>query len=78
MTALALAIPVNMVLVAVEALFHYRVVRAFNTASYSTAFEGIFIAWVYTIIMVIDTIVNYKFFKSCKRGFQIDEERGYT
>ncbi|KAE9467212.1 hypothetical protein C3L33_00870, partial [Rhododendron williamsianum] len=77
-TALALAIPVNMALVAVEALFHYRVVRAFNPASSSTAFEGIIIAWLYTIIVVIDTIVNYKFFKSCKRGFRIDEEGGYA
>ncbi|KAI8543296.1 hypothetical protein RHMOL_Rhmol08G0205600 [Rhododendron molle] len=77
-TALALAIPVNMALVAVEALFHYRVVTAFNTTSSSTAFEGIFVAWVYTIIVVIDTIVNYKFFKSCKRGFRIDEEGGYA
>ncbi|KAE9467211.1 hypothetical protein C3L33_00871, partial [Rhododendron williamsianum] len=78
-TALALAIPVNMALAAVEALFQYRVVRAFHTATSSTALEGIFIAYMYSIIVVIDTIVNCEFFKSCKRGFRTDhEEGGYT
>lgn len=77
-TALALAIPVNMALAAVEALFQYRVVRAFYTATSSTAFEGIFIAYLYSIIVVIDTIVSCEFFKSCERGFRIDEEGGYA
>ncbi|KAI8543294.1 hypothetical protein RHMOL_Rhmol08G0205400 [Rhododendron molle] len=73
-TAVALAIPVNMALAAVEAMFQYRVVRAFHTATSSTALEGILIAYMYSIIVVIDTIVNCEFFKSCKRGFRMDEE----
>ncbi|KAE9467210.1 hypothetical protein C3L33_00872, partial [Rhododendron williamsianum] len=77
-TAVALAIPVNMALAAVEALFQYRVVRAFHTATSSTALEGILIAYMYSIIVVIDTIVNCEFFKSCKRGFRMDEEGGYA
>lgn len=78
-TALALAIPVNMALAAVEALFQYRMVRAFySTATSSTALEGIFIAYLYSIIVVIDTIVSCEFFKSCERGFRIDEEGGYA
>ncbi|KAI8543295.1 hypothetical protein RHMOL_Rhmol08G0205500 [Rhododendron molle] len=75
-TALALAIPVNMALAAVEALFQYRVVRAFHAATSSTALEGIFIAYMYSIIVVIDTIVNCEFFKSCKRRFRTDHEEG--
>ncbi|KAF7135510.1 hypothetical protein RHSIM_Rhsim08G0150900 [Rhododendron simsii] len=77
-TAVALAIPVNMALAAVEALFQYRVVRAFHTATSSTALEGILIAYMYSIFVVIDTIVNCEFFKSCKRGFRMDEEGGYA
>lgn len=79
MTALALAIPVNMAMAVVEALFQYRVVRGFYTSSSSsTALEGICIAWVYSIIVLLDTIVNYKFLKSCKRGIRTDKEEGYA
>ncbi|PSS07944.1 L-arabinose transport system permease protein like [Actinidia chinensis var. chinensis] len=79
-TALVLAIPVNMALGAVEALFQYRVVRAYYTnrsPTCSMALEGIFIAYLYSMVIVIDTIVSCVLFKSCKSDFQLDQERRY-
>lgn len=76
-TALALAVPVNIALSAVEALFQYRVVRAFYAAksSFSSmALEGFLIAYLYSIIVVIDTIVSCVFFKSCQKACWIDQE----
>ncbi|KAF5957661.1 hypothetical protein HYC85_004886 [Camellia sinensis] len=72
-TALALALPANMALAAIEALFQYRVVRAYyftKSSNSSTALEGMFIAYLYSIIVVIDTIVTYVFFKSCKSAYR--------
>ncbi|XP_040987637.1 uncharacterized protein LOC121235354 [Juglans microcarpa x Juglans regia] len=69
-TALSLALPINMALAAVEALFQYRIVRAYHFAEKlgsSMVFEGIFIAYLYSIFVVLDTIVNCMFFKSCKK-----------
>ena len=80
-TALALAIPVNMALAAVEALFQYRVVRTYypsTSPSCSMVLEGIFIAYLYSMVVVIDTIVSCVFFKSCKSDFQLDHERRYS
>ncbi|XP_052176950.1 uncharacterized protein LOC127791161 [Diospyros lotus] len=77
-TALALAVPVNMALGAAEALFQYRVVRAYYRAQgslFCVVLEGILIAYLYSIIIVIDTIVGCVLFKSCKRAHQIDQER---
>lgn len=68
-TALSLAIPMNVAMAAVEALFQYRVVRAYRVEKeprLGTAMEGLFIAYLYSIIIVIDTIVSCIFFKSCK------------
>ncbi|KAG2679324.1 hypothetical protein I3760_11G046600 [Carya illinoinensis] len=85
-TALSLALPINMALAAVEALFQYRIVRAYHFAEKlgsSMVFEGIFIAYLYSIFVVLDTIVNCMFFKSCKTdsaslscSVEIAEEEG--
>lgn len=77
-TALALAIPANFGLAVVESLFQYRVMRAYyDTKSFniSMALEGIFIAYLYCIIIVVDTIIGYVFFKSCKVAYWLDHER---
>ncbi|PKI77968.1 hypothetical protein CRG98_001588 [Punica granatum] len=68
--ALSLAIPMNLGWAAVEALFQYRVVRAYRVTkapSFAVALEGLFIAYLYSILIVLDTIVSCIFFKSCKR-----------
>ncbi|KAL2539466.1 hypothetical protein Adt_00444 [Abeliophyllum distichum] len=80
-TALSLAVPINMGLAAVEALFQYRIVTAYRHAlspNSSMAFEAMFIAYLYSILLVLDTIVGCIFFKSCKTAFKIDQEDGHS
>ncbi|XP_022736980.1 uncharacterized protein LOC111289890 [Durio zibethinus] len=81
-TALILAVPVNLILAAIEALFHYRVVRAYHTgdmmSSFPMALEGVLIAYLYSTFLVLDTVVSCMFFKSCKTGCLVDQEGGYS
>ncbi|CAH2044040.1 unnamed protein product [Thlaspi arvense] len=67
-TALALALPTNLGLAGVEALFQYRVVKSYYERDRdiaSIALEGTFIAYLYAIFLVLDTIVNFLFYQSC-------------
>ncbi|KAK7301520.1 hypothetical protein RJT34_12386 [Clitoria ternatea] len=67
--ALFLALPVNVGLAAIEALFHFKIVRAYDiggTRMPFLALEGIFIAYLYSVFITIDTIVSCMFYKSCK------------
>ncbi|KAM1679224.1 hypothetical protein TB2_039115 [Malus domestica] len=81
-TALSLALPVSLTLAAVEALFQYRLVRACHFTRQlgsSMAMEGVFIAYLYSILVVLDTTVSFLFLQSCKpssRGIEYrdDEE----
>lgn len=76
--ALLLALPANVGLAAIEALFQFRVVRAYHIGVSSSwpfmALEGIFIAYLYSIFITIDTIVNCMFYKNCKVGLWGDQE----
>ncbi|MED6183726.1 hypothetical protein PIB30_040360 [Stylosanthes scabra] len=75
--ALFLALPGNVALAAVEALFQFRIVRAYHTAEKARpylALEGIFIAYLYSIFVIIDTIVSCMFYKSFKTGSSVDQE----
>ncbi|KAM3269137.1 hypothetical protein P3S67_031101 [Capsicum chacoense] len=68
-TALSLAVPSNLALAAVEALFQYRIVRAYhqeNTTFFLLALEAMFIAYMYSVLLVLDTIASCVFYKSCK------------
>ncbi|XP_059638738.1 uncharacterized protein LOC132281012 [Cornus florida] len=79
-TTLSLSVSVNMAMAAVEALFQYRVVGAYRHAKNPTssmALEGIFIAYLNSIVIVLDTIVSCVFLRSCKTTCQIDEESKY-
>ncbi|XP_047333165.1 uncharacterized protein LOC124936689 [Impatiens glandulifera] len=69
-TALTLTLPINMAMAGVEALFHYRVLRGYrdsNTITASMVLEGIFIAYLYSTVLVFDTVVSCVFFRSCRR-----------
>ncbi|XP_057952363.1 uncharacterized protein LOC131146648 [Malania oleifera] len=80
-TALSLALPTNLALAAAEALFQYRVVRPYHFAKMpisSAALEGVFIAYLYSILIVLDTVVACIFFKSCKMGSGVDQEGRYS
>ncbi|KAF8063109.1 hypothetical protein N665_1185s0002 [Sinapis alba] len=70
-TALALALPTNLGLAGVEALFQYRVVRSYHKGDRditSIAIEGTFIAYLYALFLVLDTIVNFLFYQSCVKN----------
>lgn len=77
-TALSLALPINMALAAIEALFQYRVVKAYHfdeKLGPSMASEGILIAYLYSILIVLDTVVTFMFCRSCKKtGSSIEQE----
>ncbi|KAJ6738765.1 hypothetical protein OIU74_003690 [Salix koriyanagi] len=67
--ALVLALPVNLGLAATEALFRYRVVRAydhvFGRFSVSMVLEGLLIAYLFSLLVVLDTISSYLFIRNC-------------
>ncbi|KAF7806221.1 putative transmembrane protein [Senna tora] len=76
--ALFLALPVNVALAAIEALFQFRVVRAYNVGGKARPFlalEGIFIAYLYSVFIVLDTIVSCMFYKYCKMGLWIVDQK---
>lgn len=68
-TALSLAVPLNLALAAIEALFQYRIVRAYyqeKTELFCLALEGMFIAYMYSVLLVLDTIASCVFYRNCK------------
>ncbi|OIW19640.1 hypothetical protein TanjilG_18450 [Lupinus angustifolius] len=69
--ALFLELPMNLALAAIEALFNLRVVRTYHIAGKTwpyVALEGIFIAYLYSIFIILETIVCCMFYKSFKTG----------
>ncbi|XP_039030570.1 uncharacterized protein LOC120165047 [Hibiscus syriacus] len=86
-SALSLALPMNLSMAAIEALFHHRVVRAYesgDSAWFPMAFEGVLIAYLYSTILVLDTVVSCLFFDSCRAGgsmnmkIEIADDDGYV
>ncbi|XP_047942496.1 uncharacterized protein LOC125199958 [Salvia hispanica] len=75
-TALSLALPINLGLAAIEALFQYRVVKGYNQGLNQSAIlvEGMLIAYLYGLTLNLDTVVGYLFWRSCKRDHHIDQE----
>ncbi|KZV23296.1 hypothetical protein F511_02197 [Dorcoceras hygrometricum] len=68
-TALSLALPFNMALAGIEALFQYRFARAYNRAlpvNSTMVLEGLLIAYLYAMVLVLDTIAGCIFFTSCR------------
>ncbi|KAI8534026.1 hypothetical protein RHMOL_Rhmol10G0056300 [Rhododendron molle] len=66
-------------MLAVEGLFRHRVVRAdhiIERSGFSLAMEGVFIAYLYSLLIVLDTIASCLFFKSTKEDTQIDYAKG--
>ncbi|OVA13410.1 hypothetical protein BVC80_8771g30 [Macleaya cordata] len=79
--ALSLALPVNLGLAFLEALLQYRLVRAYHLSrklSSSAAFEGLLIAYLYSLFILGETIISCTFYKSCKSGLRIDGEDRYS
>lgn len=68
--AFMLFLPTHMGIASVQALFWYRVVRVWSFSrgmiSGSLVFEGLFVAYLYSLLIVLDTIVCCFFYKSCE------------
>ncbi|KAL5582239.1 hypothetical protein UlMin_014681 [Ulmus minor] len=69
--ALLLALPTNLGLASVKALFSYRLVGSWP--SLSMAIEGMFIAYIYSIIIALDTIFSSLLLKSCRSNSRSDQ-----
>ncbi|KAL2223592.1 UNVERIFIED_CONTAM: hypothetical protein Sindi_3132700, partial [Sesamum indicum] len=80
-TALSLAVPINMALAAIEALFQYRVMSAYHRAKgpdSAMLLEGMFVGYLYALLIVLDTVVGCVFWRSCKTDFHTDREEAYS
>ncbi|OMP00978.1 hypothetical protein COLO4_12233 [Corchorus olitorius] len=78
--ALLLFLPINLGLVSIEALFQFRVIRVYQILggqiNSSVALEGLLIAYLYSLLIVLDTIIYCLFYKNCEldsMASQIDE-----
>lgn len=71
--ALLLALPINLGLASIEALFQYRIVRAYDhllgRPSVYMVLEGLLIAYLFSLLIVLDTIACCLFIKSCASNF---------
>ncbi|XP_052196030.1 uncharacterized protein LOC127803664 [Diospyros lotus] len=68
-TAISLNLAVNLSILAVERLFRYRITRAYReTGSFGPglAMEGLFIAYLYSLLIVLHTVASCLFYKSCR------------
>ncbi|KAJ4974158.1 hypothetical protein NE237_007332 [Protea cynaroides] len=80
-TALFLALPVNMGQALVEALFQYRIVRVFKHSerfSPSMVLEGMFIAYLYSLFSILNTVAGCILYKSFKSSSQMDLESRFV
>lgn len=76
-TALLVTLPFNMGMAGIEALFQYRIVGGYHLKEKlgaSMVVEGMFVAYLYSVFVVLDAIVNTMFFKSCKLGSEMGLE----
>ncbi|KAL8547190.1 hypothetical protein ACS0TY_006773 [Phlomoides rotata] len=71
-TALSLAVPLNLALAAIEALFQLRIVHRDTAPNEALLIEAMLIAYLYALLLVLDTIVGCVFWKSCITGDQIE------
>ncbi|OAY80301.1 hypothetical protein ACMD2_26509 [Ananas comosus] len=65
-TAIAVALPATLGRVAIEALFRLRVARSGFGAS--TLCEGLLIGYMYSTLIVVDTVITCMLYRSCVRS----------
>lgn len=73
-TALSLAVPLNLGLAAIEALFHLRILHRDIPPNGAMIIEAMLIAYLYALLLVLDTVVGCVFWKSCKTEDRIEME----
>lgn len=70
-TAVAVSLPASIGTAAIEALFQFRVVRPFKISGNLCTgglCEGLLIAYMYSMVVVVDTIVTCMVYKSFKKS----------
>ncbi|WOL00577.1 hypothetical protein Cni_G09290 [Canna indica] len=68
-TAMTLGLPASLGLAAIEALFQYRVIKPYRRSARfhpSVIWEAFLIIYMYSFVVVFDTIITCIFLKSCK------------
>ncbi|KAJ4835380.1 hypothetical protein Tsubulata_010541 [Turnera subulata] len=78
--ALLLAVPINLGLAAIEVLFQYRVMRSYHLlgrVDLSMVLEGLLIAYLFSLLIVLDTIACWMLIKSWESNHG-RRGRGYT
>ncbi|KAL8232594.1 hypothetical protein R6Q57_002372 [Mikania cordata] len=69
-TALSLALYINITLAGIEALFRFRLASCYANSTTNSnpliILEGLLIAYLYSIVITLDTITSCFFYKSCK------------
>ncbi|KAK1422308.1 hypothetical protein QVD17_25332 [Tagetes erecta] len=81
-TALLLSLPINTTLAGIELLFQFRIIKAYSNSGVhqvklTMILEGLFIAYLYCVVIIIDVVIGCVFFKSCKIGYDqniVDQE----
>ncbi|XP_042450328.1 uncharacterized protein LOC122035031 isoform X1 [Zingiber officinale] len=79
-TALTLALPANLGMAAVEALFQYRVIRQYNISgelSSSLLWEAISIVYLYALLLVLEVIMNCKLYEACTLANKHEHEHDH-
>lgn len=78
-TALVLALPANLGMAAVEALFQYRVIRQYNVSgelSSSLLWEAISIVYFHALLLVLEGIMNCKLYEACTVENKHEHDQG--
>ncbi|KAL8141907.1 hypothetical protein V2J09_014939 [Rumex salicifolius] len=66
LTALALALPASLAMAGTEAMFRYRIFSGGERWIWGLAAEMVLIAFMYSVLIVGDTIVGCLFYQNCK------------
>lgn len=69
--AMGLALPINLGMVGVEALFNYRIItpcidRGIWGVVVVVGLEGVLIAYIYSILILLDVIMSFFFYQACR------------
>ncbi|KAJ0982061.1 hypothetical protein J5N97_010316 [Dioscorea zingiberensis] len=76
-TAMTLAMPANLSMAAIEALFQYRVMKPYHLSrrlDISTLGEAFSISYIYSMLIVLEVIISCMFYRSCKSEYDCQTE----
>lgn len=76
-SAMTLAMPANLSMAAIEALFQYRVMKPYQIShrlDVSSIGEAFSISYIYSMLIVLDIIISCMFYRSCKSEYDCQTE----